>query len=215
MYRDTYAHVLRRARDGSREFQDAINGLNELATEFSNNYVSQSFRIIAQTIQAQRDPGFKRQIFYVEYGGWDHHDGLLDNQANKLTVVDNAMREFAEALEELGMFDQVTTFSISEFARTLGSNGNGSDHAWGGNVMAMGGDVNGGDLFGTYPSLEINNPLDVGTGVLIPTLANDLYFAELALWFGVSKADLPMLFPNIGNFYNLSSPDAPLGLINF
>lgn len=215
IYKDTYTSVLRRARDGSREFQDAINGLDEISTEFTNNYISQSFKIIAQTIQAREILGFKRQIFYVEYGGWDHHDGLLVNQANKLTVVDNALREFASALEEIGAFKAVTTFSISEFARTLGSNGNGSDHAWGGNVMAMGGAVNGGQLFGNYPSLELNNELDVGTGVLIPTLANDLYFAEMALWFGVSKADLPLLFPNIGHFYNLASTEAPIGLINF
>jgi uncharacterized protein (DUF1501 family) len=214
IYRDTYAHVLKRARDGSREFQDAIGSLDELSTEFTNNYVSQSFRIIARTIQAREILGFKRQIFYVEYGGWDHHDGLLDNQAAKLAIVDNAMREFASALEELNVFDQVTTFSISEFARTLGSNGNGSDHAWGGNVMAMGGDINGGEMFGEYPTLEMNNPLEVGTGVLIPTLANDLYFAELALWFGVSKTDLPVLFPNIGNFYNLGSTMPPIGLMN-
>jgi len=70
-------------------------------------------------------------------------------------------------------------------------------------------------LFGEYPSLELGNPLDVGTGVLIPTMANDLYFAELAMWFGVSKAELAVLFPNIGNFYNLASTDAPIGMINY
>jgi uncharacterized protein (DUF1501 family) len=79
----------------------------------------------------------------------------------------------------------------------------------------MGGNVNGGNLFGVYPSLNLNGDLDVGNGVLIPTTANDLYFAELALWFGVNPSDLSLLFPNIGNFYDTSSSQAPLGLLNY
>lgn len=215
IYKETYARILKNARDGSREFQEAIQNVDPLNTAFSNNGISQSFNIITKVIQARESLGFKRQIFYVGYGGWDHHDNLLQGQAGRLTIVNNAMAEFASALEEIGMFDSVTTFTISEFGRTLTSNGDGSDHAWGGNVMAMGGGVNGGDMFGTFPSLEINNPLDVGNGVLIPTTANDLYFAELAMWFGVSPSDLSTLFPNIGNFYDTGSGEAPLGMVNY
>lgn len=215
IYKDTYAKVLRNARDGSQEFQDALDAVGNLNTPFSNNRISRSFRIIAQTIAAREILGFNRQIFYVEYGGWDHHDGLLNAQANNLEIVNNAFVEFAAALEELGMFDEVTTFSISEFGRTLTSNGNGSDHAWGGNVMAMGGAVNGKEMFGNYPSLELGNPLDIRTGVLIPTTANDLYFAELALWFGVDPSELSNLFPNIGNFYDPGSGTPPIGLMNY
>lgn len=215
IYKETYAKVLKNGRDGSIAFQQAIGNVPDLDTAFSGNRISQSFNMITKAIQAREELGFNRQIFYVQYGGWDHHDELLTKQADKFTVVDNAFVEFAAALEEIGMFDKVTTFSISEFGRTLTSNGNGTDHAWGGNVMAMGGGVNGRDIFGTYPSLELNNSLDVGGGVLIPTTANDLYFAELALWFGVSPSDLNTLFPNIGNFYNTGAGMPPLGLINY
>ena len=215
IYKETYASVLKKSRDGSSEFQEAIENVNDLTVDFSKNRISQSFNIIAKTIQASETLGFKRQIFFIEYGGWDHHDGLLTGHANKLTIVNDAFAEFAAALEEMGMFDQVTTFSISEFGRTLTSNGNGSDHAWGGNVMAMGGAVNGGNMFGTYPSLDLNNSLDIGNGVLIPTTANDLYFAELALWYGMDPSDLSTLFPNIGNFYDTNSSQAPLGLLNY
>lgn len=215
IFKETYAKTLKSARDGGIEFKQAIDGVNELSTEFSNNYISQSFNIIAKTIQARETLGFKRQIFFVEYGGWDHHDNLILGQANKLTIVNNAFNEFAQALEEIGVFNNVTTFSISEFARTLASNGNGSDHAWGGNVMLMGGSVNGGDFYGNYPSLELGNNLEIGGGVLIPTMANDLYFAELALWFGVNKSDLSTLFPNIGNFYDTSSSSHPIGILNY
>ena len=215
IYKETYAKTLLSARDGGIEFQQALDGVQELSVEFSNNYISQSFKTIANTIQARETLGFKRQIFFIEYGGWDHHDNLILGQANKLTIVNNAFNEFAQALEEIGVFDNVTTFSISEFARTLTSNGNGSDHAWGGNVMLMGGSVKGGDFFGNYPSLELGNDLELGGGVLIPTIANDLYFAELALWFGVNPSDLNTIFPNIGNFYDIDSSTKPLGILNY
>ncbi len=215
IYKETYAKVLKSGRDGSIAFQAAIDNVDPITTQFSNNRISQSFNMVTKAIQAREELGFKRQIFYVEYGGWDHHDGLLVNHADKLTIVNNAFAEFAAALEELDLFDCVTTFSISEFGRTLTSNGNGTDHAWGGNVMAMGGAVNGGNILGSFPSLELNNPLEIGGGVLIPTTASDLYFAELALWFGVEPSDLSTLFPNIGNFYDTGSGTPPLGLMNY
>ncbi|HMU05792.1 MAG TPA: DUF1501 domain-containing protein, partial [Saprospiraceae bacterium] len=107
----------------------------------------------------------------------------------------------------------VETFSMSEFARTLTSNGNGTDHAWGGNVFAMGGPVNGNRMFGQYPDLTLGSALDLYGGIMLPTTSNDLYFAELALWFGVSPSELPTLLPNLGNFYTPGA-SAPLGFLN-
>ena len=125
------------------------------------------------------------------------------------------LRDVEEALlDQIGMFDDVVTFNISEFARTLGSNGNGSDHAWGGNALVMGGDVRGGDMYGAYPSLALGGNHDIHNGVLIPTTSNDSYFAELALWFGVGPSDLSTLFPNIGNFYDTGSSAPPMGFMN-
>lgn len=212
-YKDTYKNTLKRAVDGGLEYADAIENLPELETEFENNYLSRSFRTILQIIQAREILGFNRQIFYVEYGGWDHHDNMVQNHSERIGIVDNALAQFAAGLEEIGMFDKVTTFNMSEFARTLGSNGNGSDHGWGGNVLVMGGSVEGKRMFGSFPSLALGNNLDVGTGVLIPTLANDLYFAELALWFGVNSSDLPILFPNLSNFYAVGSGEPPIGFM--
>ena len=130
-----------------------------------------------------------------------------------LGIVSKAMSEFQTALEELGVQDCVTTFTASDFARTLTSNGNGTDHAWGGNVLVMGSKVKGKDIYGNYPSLALNSSLEVGGGVLIPQISTDEYYAELALWYGVSKSDLPLLFPNIGNFYNTFSNQSPIGFM--
>ena len=97
--------------------------------------------------------------------------------------------------DEIGMTDQVTTFTTSEFGRTLLPNENGTDHGWGGHQMVMGGAVRGGQIYGNYPTLSSSSPLDVGRGVYVPTTAVDQYFAELALWFGVSQSDLPQRAP--------------------
>lgn len=116
--------------------------------------------------------------------------------------------------------DQVTLFTVSDFGRTLTSNGRGSDHAWGGNQIVMGGAVKGKRIFGLYPSLAVNpdsgpevNPLDTGRGRFIPTTSCDEFFAELALWLGASKSNLPLVLPNIANFYSLSSSAPPVGFL--
>ena len=131
-----------------------------------------------------------------------------------LSVVSKAMKEFDDAMTELGIQNQVTTFTASDFGRTLTSNGQGSDHAWGGNHMVMGG-VNGRKIYGDYPSLYEDNPLDTGRGRLIPTTSCDEYFAELALWFGVTPGELTTVFPNIGRFYDpISGSRMPIGFLN-
>ena len=131
-----------------------------------------------------------------------------------LGVVSKAMSEFQSALAELNVEDCVTTFTVSDFARTLMSNGNGTDHGWGGNAMVMGGKVKGGDIYGNYPSLRLDSNLMLEGGVLIPQIATDEYFAELALWYGVQPGDLKDIFPNIGSFYNTQSNTSPLGFMN-
>ena len=113
---------------------------------------------------------------------------------------------------EIGIADRVTTFTASDFGRTLSSNGRGSDHAWGGNMMVMGGAVQGGDIYGSYPSLALGGPVDTGRGRLIPTLSVDEYFADLALWFGVPAADLDQVLPNIRRFYTPGGAP-PIGMM--
>jgi uncharacterized protein (DUF1501 family) len=216
-FQNTYANVLHDSIEAGAEFKEALDVIPEFATVFSNENLSQELKIIAKTIAARESLGFERQIFFVRYDGWDHHDQLITEQAEKLSVVNNALVEFKNVLNELGVFNDVTTFVGSEFARTLQSNGNGSDHGWGGNTLVMGGNVNGGQIYGTYPSLVLDGPGYLPGGIMVPTTATDSMFAELALWYGVPPSDLLSIFPNLGNFHtvaDLSTDAPPIGFMN-
>lgn len=206
------AHATRRRNsiDAASEFNAAINSIT-LNTVFPSTSLGQQLEMTAKTIAARQALGQNRQIFLVERGGWDHHSNLKNNQSNMLPEVSQALKAFFDATVELQCQNEVTTFTISDFARTLTQNGsNGSDHAWGSNVCIMGGSVNGGNVWGDYP-LSLNpavNNIDVGRGRLIPTTAVDQYAAEMARWFGVSDTDLPTILPNLGNF-----DGTPLGIL--
>lgn len=215
IYKNTYINTIKSSNEASIEFQAAVDAVPEFSTTLPEyNDLAEQFQMVAKTIAARNTLGFKRQIFYVEVHGWDHHDELLINHSNKLTIVNNALKYFSDVMTELNTNDCVTTFSISDFGRTLTSNGNGTDHAWGGNAFAMGGSVLGKEIYGNYPSLALNSDLNLYDGVLIPTTAADLYMAELALWFGVSPSDLNLILPNLVNFYDTNSGEPPLGFMN-
>ena len=212
IFKKTYAETVKASQNTHELFSAAI-GNSTLTTTFSNTQLSQSLKMVARTMKVREQLGVSRQTFFIRFDGWDHHDELLNNHNAMLSVVSKAMNEFQTALGELNLEDCVTTFSISDFARTLTSNGNGTDHAWGGNVLVMGNKVNGQEIYGSYPSLALDSNLEVGGGVLIPQISTDEYFAELALWYGVPKTDLALLFPNIGNFYNTMSSNPPIGFM--
>ncbi len=212
--RREYSRRLRGAIDAQAVFVDALQTSPVLATQFSPGNFSQSLRQIARTIGARDALGATRQTFFVSVGGWDHHDDVLDNQARMLPAISAGLQEFRDALVELGVFDEVTTFTTSDFGRTLTSNGRGSDHGWGGHHIVMGGAVNGGNIYGDYPILAPANPLDVGRGVYAPTTSVDEYFAELASWFGVSPSELDQVLPNVRSFYSPESGTPPLGFLS-
>lgn len=215
IFRNTYKNTIKSSNQSSLEFQSAVDNVSDFSTTLPEyNNLAKQFRMVARTIAARDTLGFSRQIFFVQLGGWDHHDELLINQANKLAQVNEALKYFSDVMTELNVNDCVTTFSVSDFARTLTSNGNGTDHAWGGNAFMMGGAVNGKDIYGTYPTLALNSDVDFQDGVMIPTTAADLYMAELALWFGVPASELSTILPNISNFYDTSSGVSPLGFMN-
>lgn len=175
--------------------------------------LAQQMRMIAKTIAGRANLGMCRMTFFVNYGGWDHHSGLISNQAAMLPVVNDAIKAFYDTLVALGAQDEVVLYTASDFGRTLTSNSQGSDHAWGGNQFVLGGQVKGQRIYGSYPDLTIDNPLDVGRGRLIPTTSVDEFFAEMALWLGVQKSSLPLVLPNISRFYSTSNSAPPVGFL--
>ena len=178
------------------------------------NYLAATLKAVVKTIKIRSQLGLRRQTFFVNYGGWDHHGELLNTQAGMLSTLDAAVGAYQRALEQLGLQDDVISFTSSDFGRTLRSNGRGTDHAWGGNALVFGGKVDGGKIFGVYPDLTLDGPDDVGRGGrCLPSTAADLYFAELLRWFGVSPGNMPYVLPNIANFWNPNSPTAPLGFV--
>lgn len=175
-----------------------------------------NFQAIAKIISRQNALGFNRQIFFVQYGGWDLHDDGISRHADLLGGLSAELGSFYECLETIGKQDEVLTFTMSEFGRTLTSNGNGTDHGWGGNVMVMGGPnvINGGQIFGTYPSLAVgSSQVAEERGMAIPTTSTDEYFSELARWFGLSYSDIASdICAGLPNFYNYqTASQAPIG----
>ena len=155
---------------------------------------------MANLIAARASLGMTRQVYFVSMGGFDVHDGLTTRHPLLMQQLGGALGSFDAALRELGMADQVTTFTASDFGRTLSSNGDGTDHGWGAHHFVMGGAVRGGRFYGTAPSVSVNGPDDVGQGRLLPTTSVDQLAATLALWMGVPASELRTVLPNIGNF---------------
>ena len=179
-----------------------------------NSYLASQLRMVARLIEAgHRDAasggfGMRRQIFFCEVGGYDLHSGqtlgtgrtTVGPHANLLSELSQGMFAFQRAMEQLGLSSNVTTFTSSDFGRTLPANGDGTDHGWGAHHLIMGGAVNGRRTYGKFPTLAVNGPDDTYTGRWIPTTAIDQYFATLATWFGVDSGNLSTVFPNLGRF---------------
>jgi uncharacterized protein (DUF1501 family) len=164
--------------------------------------LADQLQVVARMIAARQPLGAKRQVFMVSMGGFDLHDNLIGKQGGLLAQLDFAMDAFYRATIELGLADKVTTFTASDFGRTLQSNGDGSDHGWGAHHFILGGAVNGGRYYGVAPQVSVRSPDQVGQGRLLPTLSVDQYSATLANWFGVSNSELTSVAPNIGRFSN-------------
>ena len=214
----TYSTTAKKSIASFDIFKEALKKVPSIATTFPTTNLAKDLLAVAKVMSVRSDLGAKRQTFFVNYGGWDMHDNLITGMTNQMTVVSQAMKAFYDATAELGIADNVTTFTISDFGRTITSNGLGSDHAWGGNTMVMGGAVNGGKVFGAFPKMDVstNNLQNVSfRGNFIPSISTDEMYAELALWYGVSPYDLCYVLPNLRNFYSYSPNNYPVGFMNF
>jgi hypothetical protein len=189
---------------------------------FPNTTLGNQLKMVARLIQARGNQAptapaankfnMNRQIFFCGVGGYDTHTSqVLVNGTDQPTNVNGAhyklldevsacMFAFQRAMEQLSVSNNVTTFTASDFSRTLPTNSQGSDHGWGSHHIIMGGAVKGGQTYGKLPTFAVNGPDDTGLGRWIPTLAVDQYSATLAKWFGVDTANLNAVFPNLSRF---------------
>ena len=195
-------NITKRGINDGALLQSALNNAPKLQTVFPATPLGDQMKLVAQIISVRAALGMTRQIFFVSLGGFDTHGNQMNIQDGLLRDVSQCLGAIYQATVELGIDDAVTTFTNSEFGRTLqSSSGGGTDHAWGSHAMIVGGAVKGGSIYGAFPTLALGGPDDANNrGTIIPTSSVEQYGATLARWFGVPPASIPKVFPTIGNF---------------
>ena len=200
LFEGAYRDLTKRAIEHDLKLRGALQSAPPLVTEFPATDLGKQLRMAARMIAVRQAFGVKRQIFFCQLSAFDTHVAQLGTHDGLLEQVSKAMNAFYQATVALGVVTQVTTFTASDFGRTWHFNGSGSDHGWGNHHLILGGAVKGGNLYGRIPVQVEEGPDDSGGGRWIPTTAVDEYAATLALWFGVSVSDLPLVVPNLGRF---------------
>lgn len=188
------AEVLNQARAGLLPFALA---------NFPDTKLGKQLKAVAETISLQNTLNINRQVFFVSIGGWDTHSNQATDLAALHAELDGALGAFKQALVDINRWNDVVTFTASDFGRTLPSNGDGSDHGWGGHHFVMGGAVNGKQIYGDVPGYDINSgDYTASRGRLIPTTSVEQYAATMGRWFGLTEAELHDALPNLSNFSN-------------
>ena len=201
LFEAEFAKITNRAIANNALLSSAVAAVN-INTPFpAGSNLGDQLKTIAKIIAARDTLGMRRQIFFCSVGGYDTHSNELASQSNLLAELSQCMNAFYQATKELNLADRVSLFTASDFGRTFQANGSGADHAWGSHALVLGGSVKGGDIYGSYPTLVIGGPDDIGEGRWVPGTSVDEYSATLARWYGVSSpTDLVTVLPNIGRF---------------
>ncbi len=174
--------------------------VDPVSQKLMDNPLAASLQTVARIIAGRASLGVTRQIFYVQLGSFDTHNNQAQIHSQLLTQLGAAFEYFDGLMVGMGLSNNVTSFTISDFGRTLTCNSNGTDHGWGSHHFVVGGAVNGQNMYGQYPVVGVNQVNDVGEGRLIPTTAVEQYAGTLASWFGLSDSQIRTVFPNFGNF---------------
>ena len=194
--------------DANVLYNQASGSAASLTTAFPATPLSQQLQAVARTISIRQSLGVTRQIFFVGMGGFDTHSNQATTLPNLLGAVDGAITSFQAAMVELGLNDNVTLFTASDFGRSLVLNDDGTDHGWGGHSLVVGGAVQGNQIIGDVPESALNHAQDAGNGRLVPTTSVEQLAAPLGRWFGLNDNQLALSLPNLGNF--ASTPELSL-----
>lgn len=216
---NTVSHLLareqtsmtKRSIDAQVMFQGAFEGTSTAVAAPSqyvqpstgnaqNNNLAQQLQTVARIIAARGNLGTERQVFFVSMGGFDTHDNQNRSHADLMARLSHAVNYFDTVLGTLGMRNNVTLFTASDFGRTFTSNGDGTDHGWGAHHFVYGGAVNGKEIYGRFPQVGVGHTDEVGSGSFLPGVSVDQIGSTLGRWFGVSDSNLDMVFPNLRNF---------------
>ncbi|MEM9255818.1 MAG: DUF1501 domain-containing protein [Pseudomonadota bacterium] len=186
--------------DANDSLDRALQGASGLDTVFPATALGGQLRKVAETIDLRDTLGARRQVFFVALGGFDTHSAQANDLPALQQDIGDSIAAFYTATEELGVADQVTTFTAADFGRTLTVNGDGSDHGWGSHHFVVGGAVRGGEIYGDIPPPVLGHSQDAGNGRLIPTTSVEQFAAPLGRWYGLTQAELEMALPGLANF---------------
>ena len=201
MFSSAYSDIQNRALRITEELGGVLESNGPILTEQpEGNSLAAQFGMVAQIIAAREQLGMRRQVFYVSMKGFDMHDHQNKKQPWLFHQLAQAFSYFQSTLDEIGESDNVTTFTVSDFGRTLTGNGDGTDHGWGNHHWVMGGAVKGGDVYGSMPRMGVDGPDAIQNGRIVPTLASAQYAATLLRWMGLPEGELHQILPTLSNF---------------
>lgn len=198
-FEESHAAIARRSISTEGLVTSALTGVTDMAL-IAGNSLSAQLNLVARMIAARGALGATRQVFFVSFGTFDLHAMATDKQPGLHSTLADALKAFYDATVALGVADKVTTFTASDFGRTLSNNGNGSDHGWGSHHFVIGDAVKSKTWVGQLPDVAVGGQHDVGQGRLLPNVSVDQYGATLAKWMGVSSSNMSTVFPNIGKY---------------
>lgn len=202
LLRRDFVDVVDSSIDANRTLRASFEDAPPFTTVFPGSRLGRQLQVVAQIIALRATLGVSRQVFFVSTGGFDTHSNQASSIPNLHSDIAASMRAFYDATMELGVANDVTSFTASDFGRTLTVNRDGTDHGWGGHHFVMGGAVAGNRMYGGFPEAAIGHSLDTNNGRIIPTTSVDQYAATLGGWFGLNNTELQDALPGLVNFSN-------------
>ena len=208
LYERDFINLSQVSLDANDTLDNALQGASSISTPFPASFLGGQLRAVAQTMAARGSLGASRQIFFVGLGGFDTHSAQAADLPGLQQDLGDSIAAFYSATQELGIANDVTTFTAADFGRTLTVNGDGTDHGWGSHHFVVGGAVKGGDIYGDIPVSQLGHDQDAGNGRLIPSVSVEQYAAPLGAWYGLNQSELNLALPGLAAF-----PDGGLGFL--